>query len=124
MCSAWRFFLLVYFDLLPRAICFLLAHSSAHTRLLAFSCVNRQIRAPMGHPSNLTEMNVFWDQLNSWLGLQLEPKNLTFLQISLRGVVVFIASLIIIRLGSKRALAQKTAFDAVLLVVLASVLAR
>jgi uncharacterized membrane protein YcaP (DUF421 family) len=59
-----------------------------------------------------------------WLGLRLEPKDLTFSQISLRGVIVFVASLAMIRLGSKRALAQKTAFDAVLIVVLASVLAR
>ncbi|MGI9115663.1 MAG: DUF421 domain-containing protein [Chthoniobacterales bacterium] len=69
-------------------------------------------------------MDALWNQLNSVLGLGVEPKNLTFLQISLRGIVVFVASLIIIRLGSKRALAQKTAFDAVLLIVLASVLAR
>jgi uncharacterized membrane protein YcaP (DUF421 family) len=66
----------------------------------------------------------FWNALNSWLGLRLEPKDLTFTQISLRGIIVFIAALIMIRLGSKRALAQKTAFDAVLIVVLASVLAR
>jgi uncharacterized membrane protein YcaP (DUF421 family) len=69
-------------------------------------------------------MNAIWNQLNTLLGLGAEPKNLTFLQISLRGIIVFVVSLIIIRLGSKRALAQKTAFDAVLLVVLASVLAR
>jgi uncharacterized membrane protein YcaP (DUF421 family) len=65
-----------------------------------------------------------WNNLNSWLGLRLDPKDLTFTQISVRGIIVFIASLIMIRLGSKRALAQKTAFDAVLIVVLASVLAR
>jgi uncharacterized membrane protein YcaP (DUF421 family) len=59
-----------------------------------------------------------------WLGLHTEAGHLTFTQISLRGIVVFIASLAMIRLGSKRALAQKTAFDAVLIVVLASVLAR
>src|SRR5438270_2948432 len=58
------------------------------------------------------------------LGLGLEPKNLTFVQISLRGVVVFIATLIMIRFGHKRSLARKTAFDAVLIVILASVLSR
>ncbi len=67
---------------------------------------------------------MLWGDLNAWLGLRLEPKDLSFSQISLRGIIVFIASLIMIRLGSKRALAQKTAFDAVLIVVLASVLAR
>jgi uncharacterized membrane protein YcaP (DUF421 family) len=69
-------------------------------------------------------MAAWWSQISAWLGLSLEPKDLTFMQISLRGVVVFIASLAMIRLGSKRALAQKTAFDAVLIIILASVLAR
>lgn len=58
------------------------------------------------------------------LGLGVEPKHLSFLQISLRGVVVFVASLLMMRVGSKRSLAQQTAFDTVLIVVLASVLAR
>lgn len=69
-------------------------------------------------------MTALWNHLDAWLGLHLEPADLTFTQISLRGVIVFIASLAMIRLGSKRALAQKTAFDAVLIVILASVLAR
>lgn len=69
-------------------------------------------------------MHEFWNSFEAWMGLGIEPKNLTFLQISLRGVVVMIASLIMIRLGSKRALAEKTAFDAVLIVILASVLSR
>src|SRR3954453_21338757 len=58
------------------------------------------------------------------LGLGLEPKDLTFVQVTLRGLFVFIATLFIIRLGHKRSLARKTAFDAVLLVILASVLSR
>ena len=61
---------------------------------------------------------------SSLLGLGVEPQKLTFLQISLRGLVVLILTLVIIRVGSKRSLARKTAFDAVLLVILASVLAR
>lgn len=69
-------------------------------------------------------MNTFWDFLESLLGLAAEPKNLTFIQISLRGVVVMVAALVMIRLGTKRSLAEKTAFDAVLLIVLASALAR
>jgi uncharacterized membrane protein YcaP (DUF421 family) len=69
-------------------------------------------------------MNTFWDFLESLLGLAAEPKNLTFIQISLRGVIVMVAALVMIRLGTKRSLAEKTAFDAVLLVVLASALAR
>src|SRR6266850_2742884 len=69
-------------------------------------------------------MNAFWNFVGPWLGLGVRPDELTFVQISLRGVVVFIATLIMVRLGHKRSLSRKTAFDAVLLVILASVLSR
>jgi uncharacterized membrane protein YcaP (DUF421 family) len=69
-------------------------------------------------------MNTIWNFIESVLGLAAESKTLTFIQISLRGIIVMIAALVMIRLGTKRSLAEKTAFDAVLLVVLASVLAR
>jgi len=62
--------------------------------------------------------------LGSLLGLGADPKDLTFLQVSLRGVIVFLVALLMVRMGSKRSLAEKTAFDAVLIVVLASVLSR
>ena len=69
-------------------------------------------------------MNAFWNSFETLLGLGVEPKDLTFVQISLRGIIVFLATLIIVRLGHKRPLAQKTPFDAILLVILASVLSR
>src|SRR5438309_5126635 len=69
-------------------------------------------------------MNAFYNFIGPLLGLGAEPRDLTFIQISLRGVVVFIATLIMVRLGHKRSLSRKTAFDAVLLVILASVLSR
>jgi uncharacterized membrane protein YcaP (DUF421 family) len=65
-----------------------------------------------------------WDFVNATLGLGIEPKNLTFWQISLRGFIVFAVSLVMLRLGDRRALAQKTAFDTLLIVLLASVLSR
>ena len=40
--------------------------------------------------------------LNTLLGLGREATALTFLQISLRGVIVFIATLVIIRCGDRR----------------------
>ena len=40
-----------------------------------------------------------YQALKDILGLGLEPKDLTFIQISLRGIVVFIASLAMVRLG-------------------------
>jgi uncharacterized membrane protein YcaP (DUF421 family) len=69
-------------------------------------------------------MNAFWSFLGPLLGLGMRPEDLTFVQISLRGIIVFLATLIMIRVGHKRSLARKTAFDAVLIVILASVLSR
>jgi uncharacterized membrane protein YcaP (DUF421 family) len=69
-------------------------------------------------------MNTFWNFLQTLLGLNLEPRDLSFVQISLRGIIIFLATLIMIRLGHKRSLAHRTAFDAVLLVILAAVLSR
>ena len=69
-------------------------------------------------------MDAFYGFVGPLLGLGTEPKDLTFLQISLRGIIVFLATLAMIRVGHKRSLARKTAFDAVLIVILASVLSR
>jgi uncharacterized membrane protein YcaP (DUF421 family) len=70
-----------------------------------------------------SDMNTFSQLLQTLLGLGVEPKQLTFLQVSVRGVIVFIA-LIMVRPSSKRSLAEKTAFDAVLVVIIGSMLAR
>jgi uncharacterized membrane protein YcaP (DUF421 family) len=69
-------------------------------------------------------MNTISQLFEGSLGLSMEPKDLTFLQISLRGIIVFVATLVMVRLSSKRSLAEKTAFDAVLIVIIASMLAR
>ncbi len=69
-------------------------------------------------------MNTFSQLLQTLLGISEQPKDLTLLQVSIRGVVVFIAALIMVRLSSKRSLAEKTAFDAVLVVIIGSMLAR
>ncbi len=65
-----------------------------------------------------------WTSVHLFLGLGLDPKALTFGQISLRGIIIMISALIMIRLGSRRSLAEKTVFDIVLIVVLSAVLAR
>src|SRR5712691_10067696 len=69
-------------------------------------------------------MNTFSQLLHTLLGIGTEPRELTFLQVSVRGVIVFIATLIMVRLSSKRSLAEKTAFDAVFVVIIGSMLAR
>ena len=58
------------------------------------------------------------------LGLGHEPKDLTLLQIALRALIVFIATLIIVRLADKRFMARINALDAILTFVLGSMLAR
>jgi len=93
-----------------------------------FSCKrgfeNRHARDKASHGDTILPMNAFWNSLEIFLGLGVQPKDLTFVQISVRGIIVFLATLIMVRLGHKRPLAQKTPFDAILLVILASVLAR
>jgi uncharacterized membrane protein YcaP (DUF421 family) len=69
-------------------------------------------------------MNTISQLFDGLLGLGVEPKELTFLQTSVRATIVFIATLVMVRLSSKRSLAEKTAFDAVLVVIIASMLAR
>jgi uncharacterized membrane protein YcaP (DUF421 family) len=69
-------------------------------------------------------MNAIYDFFAPLLGLGLQPKDLTFLQVSLRGVLIFLLTLVMVRLSSRRSLAEKTAFDAILLVIIASVLSR
>src|SRR5437879_8407606 len=58
------------------------------------------------------------------IGSSLQPKDLTFFQVSVRGIIVFIASLVIVRLADKRFFAKKAAFDVILGFILASMLAR
>ena len=69
-------------------------------------------------------MSVILSYLHLLLGLDLEPKSLTFLQISLRGVIMFVVALLLARLSDRRSLTKKSPFDVVLLVLLASVMAR
>ena len=69
-------------------------------------------------------MNAFWNSFETLLGLGVDPKDLTFVQISLRGIIVFLVTLATVRLGHKRSLSRKTPFDAVLPVILAAVLSR
>jgi uncharacterized membrane protein YcaP (DUF421 family) len=68
-------------------------------------------------------MNPF-EPVDVFLGLGSEPKSLTFLQIALRGIIVFVITLAMVRLGDKRFLSKKTPFDAILGFILASMLAR
>lgn len=62
--------------------------------------------------------------MNDILGLGLQPKDLGILQVCLRGIIVFIVALILVRLADRRFLAKLSAFDVILGFVLASMFAR
>jgi hypothetical protein len=64
------------------------------------------------------------EYLNMLLGIGAEARDLNSLQVSLRAIVVFLSAIAMVRLGDKRFLSRKTAFDAVVGFVLASTLAR
>jgi len=68
-------------------------------------------------------MNIY-QGVKDVLGLGLSSTDLNFLQISLRGIIVFVASLAMVRVGNRRFLAKLSAFDAILGFILASMLAR
>jgi uncharacterized membrane protein YcaP (DUF421 family) len=73
---------------------------------------------------SFVEAKAFYDFAGPLLGLGAEPKDLTFAQISLRSAIIFVLTLVMVRLSSKRSLAEKTAFDAIFVVILASILSR
>ncbi|MDB6121192.1 MAG: putative rane protein [Pedosphaera sp.] len=69
-------------------------------------------------------MEGFYHGFKELIGANLEPKEFTFFQITLRGILVFIFALIMVRLADKRFFAKKSAFDVILGFILASMLAR
>ena len=66
----------------------------------------------------------FYQGVQHILGLGLEPKELSIVQVSLRGVIVFLVSLAMVRIANKRFLSKMSAIDAILGFILASMLAR
>jgi hypothetical protein len=97
--------------------------------VLCHAKVSRASRAESAYPRDeafsgdkILPMNAFWNSFETVLGLGVEPRSLTFVQILLRGIIVFLVTLAAVRLGHNRSLSRKTPFDAVLLVILAEVL--
>jgi uncharacterized membrane protein YcaP (DUF421 family) len=69
-------------------------------------------------------MNALHDFILMIIGPDGQAKELTLLQISIRGLIIFIAGLTMVRVGDRRSLSQKTAFDAIFIVLLGSMLSR
>jgi uncharacterized membrane protein YcaP (DUF421 family) len=64
------------------------------------------------------------DTLTHLLGIGVEAKQLTVLHVALRGIIVFISGIVMLRCADKRFLSKMTALDAILGFILASMLAR
>src|ERR1044071_1670656 len=62
--------------------------------------------------------------MSDLLGLTLQPKDLNSLQVCLRAVIVFAATLIIVRFAHRRFISKLSAFDVILGFTLSSMLAR
>ena len=62
--------------------------------------------------------------LYSALGIGVEAQHLTIGQVLLRALVIFFSALVIVRLADKRFFGKKTAFDILLGLILASMMAR
>src|SRR5437870_9172548 len=95
-----------------------------HAKLCRASDSLASTRDKASSGDTILPMNAFWNSFETLLGLGVDPKDLTFVQISLRGIIVFLVTLATVRLGHKRSLSHKTPFDAVLLVILAAVFSR
>ena len=92
--------------------------------VLCHAKVSRASRAESAYPRDkafsgdkILPTNAFWNSFETVLGLGVEPRNLTFVQILLSGIIVFLVTLAAVRLGHKRSRSRKTPFDAVLLVI-------
>ena len=69
-------------------------------------------------------MDAFNSFLQSIIGPDGQPKELTLLQLCLRAFIIFILALAMMRIGDRRSLSEKTGFDTMFLVLMGAVLAR
>jgi hypothetical protein len=66
----------------------------------------------------------FMISCHRFLGADGQPTALSFLQMGLRGLVVFLAGLGLVRISDRRSLAEKTGFDIIFLILIGSILSR
>ena len=69
-------------------------------------------------------MNALQDFFLTLLGPDGKASELTLLHISLRSLFIFIIGLALVRIGDRRSLSEKTAFDAIFIVLIGSMLSR
>lgn len=69
-------------------------------------------------------MDAFNSLLQSIIGPDGQPKELTLIQLCTRAFIIFVLGLAMVRVGDRRSLSEKTGFDTLFLILLGAVLAR
>ena len=69
-------------------------------------------------------LQAIWEQFQTLLGLGLDVGDVGAVQMALRTIIIYVCSLAIIRIGSKRVLSQASAFDVIVAIMLGSVMSR
>jgi uncharacterized membrane protein YcaP (DUF421 family) len=69
-------------------------------------------------------MNALQNLFLTFLGPDGKASELTLLHISLRSLFIFVIGLALVRIGDRRSLSEKTAFDAIFIVLIGSMLSR
>lgn len=69
-------------------------------------------------------MSELWASVSRALGLELEGKDLTTVQMVLRAAIVFVVSIAMLKIGDKRFMGKSTAFDVFLGIVFGSTVSR
>lgn len=65
-----------------------------------------------------------WAQVQSLLGMGKDIGDVDSIEMALRTVIIYLASLIIVRLGSRRFLSEASAFDVIVAIMLGSIMSR
>ena len=69
-------------------------------------------------------LNEILQGLREFIGIGNEQENLAFWQMALRGIIIYITAVALVRVGEKRFMGKNTAFDVILGIILGSVLSR
>src|SRR5215213_1984842 len=69
-------------------------------------------------------MDEIGELLRAGLGIGLDSHDINVAQMALRGVIVYVVTVVIVRLGKKRFMGRATAFDVILGIMLGSVVSR
>ncbi|MCL4768165.1 MAG: DUF421 domain-containing protein [Hyphomicrobiaceae bacterium] len=65
-----------------------------------------------------------WDQIQSFLGAGRKAADLNTAEVAIRTVIVYLVSLALVRVASRRFLSQATAFDVIVGIMLGSIMSR